>query len=146
MAKYTEKRFDDILSSIETGKALGEACKENGVTPQSFHKWLREDKTKGKLKISKYARACEIRAEIIFEEIMQIADDPREDAIVTDSGIIMNTEFVQRSRLRIDARKWTLSKMNPKKYGDKIESTLVGDEQRPVIINLGNGIDPKSEA
>ena len=30
-------------------------------------------------------------------------------------------EHVQRARLRIDSRKWLMSKMAPKKYGDRIE-------------------------
>ncbi|MEU6504669.1 hypothetical protein ABZ895_34575, partial [Streptomyces californicus] len=36
-------------------------------------------------------------------------------------GYQLNGEHVQRSRLRIDTRKWYLSKIMPKKYGERIQ-------------------------
>ena len=143
---YTDEQinkvFDLIISEIEKGNPLRHALQLKDMpSSQTFFKWVANDETKSK----RYARACEVRADHLFEEILEIADDPREDAVVTDNGIVMNTEFVQRSKLRIDARKWMLAKMNPKKYGDKVENTIVGDNEKPIIINLGSGIDPKNE-
>lgn len=143
---YSEEKinevFELIITEIEQGNPLRHALKLKDMpSSQTFFKWLANDAVKSK----RYARACEVRADQIFEEIMEIADNHREDAIVTDNGIVMNSEFVQRSRLRIDARKWMLAKMNPKKYGDKVENTLVGDTEKPIVINLGSGIDPKNE-
>lgn len=143
---YTDEQinkvFDRIISEIEKGNPLRHALHLKDMpSSQTFFKWIANDEIKSK----RYARACEVRADQIFEEILEIADDPREDAIVTDNGIVMNTEFVQRSKLRIDARKWMLAKMNPKKYGEKVENTIVGDNEKPIIINLGSGIDPKNE-
>lgn len=143
---YTDEKinkvFDLIISEIEKGNSLRHALKLKDMpSSQTFFKWIANDEIKSK----RYARACEVRADHLFEEILEIADDPREDAIVTDNGIVMNTEFVQRSKLRIDVRKWMLAKMNPKKYGDKVENTIVGDNEKPIIINLGSGIDPKNE-
>ena len=137
-----QDRFDAIIKEIEQGNSLRKILSQNGYpSSQTFYKWISEDEIKAK----QYARACEVRSDLIFDEILEIADDPRQDAIVTDNGIVMNTEFVQRSKLRIDARKWVLAKMNPKKYGDKVENTIVGDNEKPIIINLGSGIDPKNE-
>jgi hypothetical protein len=137
-----QDRFDAIIKEIEQGSSLRKILSQKGYpSSQTFYKWISEDEIKAK----QYARACEVRSDLIFDEILEIADDPREDAIVTDNGIVMNTEFVQRSKLRIDARKWVLAKMNPKKYGDKVENTIVGDNEKPIIINLGSGIDPKNE-
>ena len=45
-----------------------------------------------------------------------------------EPGYVVNGEAIQRSRLRVDARKWLLSKLAPKKYGDKIETTLQGPD------------------
>ena len=74
-----------------------------------------------------YARAANERADAIFEEILEIADDSandymdrkRQDGSVDHDSL--NAENIQRSRLRVDARKWMLGKMRPKKYGDKLD-------------------------
>ena len=60
-----------------------------------------------------YTRAREDRAEGIFEEILDIADDGTNDMIVDpETGAErLNSEHVQRSRLRVDTRKWMLGKM-----------------------------------
>ena len=55
-----------------------------------------------------YARASDDRAESIFEEILDIADGAEEE-----------TASIAKARLQIDARKWILSRMNPKKFSDK---------------------------
>lgn len=43
-----------------------------------------------------------------------------------------DTGAVQRNRLRVDSRKWLLSKLAPKKYGDRL--TVSGDDDNPVVI------------
>lgn len=72
-----------------------------------------------------YARACQIRQEELFDEIFEIADDGSNDWMdrqVGDQTVeVVNQEAIQRSKLRIDTRKWALSKMNPKKYGEKLD-------------------------
>lgn len=129
---YTEKEinkaFDYVIQQIESGCSVNSILKEQG-TPgsETFYKWIDEDKEKAK----KYVRACEDRADLIFEDILHIADDSTNDTQTVDmSGVeieVVNKENVQRSRLRVDARKWMLSKMNPKKYGDKIDHTTGGE-------------------
>jgi len=113
--------FNKILIEIENGRALRKILKddENMPSTQTFYKWIDEDVEKSK----QYARACEVRADAIFDDIIEIADDSSHDTIITDNGEIINSEFVARSRIRIDARKWIASKLNPKKYGDKLDVT-----------------------
>ena len=66
-----------------------------------------------------YARAKRIQAEFMADEIIEISDDNSEDEIFTDEGKrMLNKEFVLRSRLRVDSRKWIAAKLLPKKYGD----------------------------
>ena len=87
-----------------------------------------------------YARACEVRAETIFDEMLEIADDgtndwqARQNADGVD-GLAFNAEHVQRSKLRIEARKWALSKMMPKKYGDKLDVNHGGG----ITVNIPQG-------
>jgi hypothetical protein len=61
------------------------------------------------------------RRRIMFEELLEIADDGSNDWTIRtnksgDEYEVANTEVVQRSRLRIDVRKWYLSKVLPKKF------------------------------
>ncbi len=68
-----------------------------------------------------YARAREAQADKLAEEALQIADDGRSDTYVdADGNVKTDTEVIQRSKLRVDTRKWLASKMAPKKYGDKV--------------------------
>ena len=68
-----------------------------------------------------YARAREAQADKLAEESLQIADDGRSDTYLDAEGNEKtDNEAIQRSRLRVDTRKWLASKMAPKKYGDKV--------------------------
>lgn len=74
-----------------------------------------------------YARAKEIGIEALAEDILDIADDAsndwmeRHDSEGANTGWQFNGEAARRSQIRIDSRKWLLSKLAPKKYGDKLE-------------------------
>ena len=105
--------IEQILSLVDDGKSLRQACKEIDFPRKTFEGWLEADEELS----AQYARARENRAEKIFEEILTIADRP---APTTDSGATDSGD-VQHRRLQIDARKWMLGKMSPKKYGDKID-------------------------
>lgn len=66
------------------------------------------------------------------EEILAIADDSRADTEIRydaqgESYEAPNSEWLQRSRLRVDTRKWLMSKLAPKKYGDKVDVTTGGE-------------------
>jgi hypothetical protein len=78
-----------------------------------------------------YARAREAQADFLAEEILQIADDGENDTYATENGPAVNHDVVQRSRLRVDARKWLASKLAPKKYGDKL--AVGGADDMPPI-------------
>lgn len=139
MAYDKEKIFKLILSEIEEGASLRSICKREDMPSRTlFFEWLKDDEDK----VNQYARACELRADSIFEDIIEIADNANNDTIITEKGEIPNNEWMARSRLRVDARKWALSKMNPKKYGDKIQQEHSG-ELTTNIISLGNGIKPE---
>ena len=60
------------------------------------------------------------------DQILEIADDASRDWVTKKNADgstyqVFDGEHVQRARLRIDSRKWLMSKMAPKKYGDRIE-------------------------
>lgn len=68
-----------------------------------------------------YAQAKLRQADYLAEEILEIADDASDDIKYDkDGNESCNAEFVARSRLRIDSRKWLASRLLPKQYGDKV--------------------------
>lgn len=109
--------INEVCEKIEAGLSLRKALIEcKSISRTVFFDWIDADKDKA----NQYARACETRADTIFEEILDIADDSTGDVKYTEHGEVLDNEFVQRSRLRVDARKWMLGKMMPKKYSDKV--------------------------
>lgn len=118
-----ESAITTILNRIEEGESVRSILNEKRnkdklPSRRVFNSWLRDDH-----KLStQYARAMELRAELMFDEITLIADGTGDDILIDEDGKEqVNHNVIQRDRLRIDARKWALSKMLPKKYGDKLE-------------------------
>ena len=72
-----------------------------------------------------YARAKRQQAEFLAEELLEISDDGSNDWMESNArdnpGWVANGEHLQRSKLRVDTRKWLMSKLLPKKYGEKAE-------------------------
>ena len=87
-----------------------------------------------------YTRAREAQADALFEDILEIADDARNDWMERngedDAGWVANGENLQRSRLRVDARKWMAGKLRPKVYGEKQHTELSGPDGGPVQTRL----------
>ena len=70
----------------------------------------------------RYARARDLGLDAIADEILEIADDGRNDRMVSEDGRqIVDHDHIARSRLRVDSRKWYLSKLAPKDYGDAMQ-------------------------
>jgi len=69
---------------------------------------------------TQYAQAKISQIETLVDEIIDIADDSTRDELINDQGVrVCNTEFIARSRLRIDTRKWLAAKLIPRLYGNK---------------------------
>jgi hypothetical protein len=88
---------------------------------------------------AQYTRAREIGYLAMADELLEVSDDGRNDWLERsdDNGgtsYQLNGEHVQRSRLRVDTRKWLLSKALPKVFGDKVTQEHVGDPDKPVVF------------
>lgn len=133
-AEYTpeeeERLFNAVIDNISNGKSLRATCRmENMPVEATFYKWMKKDQKR----LKQYACACELRADMVFDEILEIADDSSGDERLTDNGVALNSEFVQRSKLKVDARKWVISKMNPKKYGDRVFNETTIHAEQPLF-------------
>jgi len=85
---------------------------------EKFYELLKDNAELAK----RYARACEMRADKIFDDMLSIADENSRDTFIDDKGIERTDhDVIQRSKLMVDTRKWVLAKLAPKKYGDKQE-------------------------
>jgi len=141
-----EEAFTKICEEIETGRSLRSILKEDENMPSSstFFIWLKEDALKSK----RYELATDLRTDILFDEIIDIAYNIEEGTTTKENakGEIETTtgDMLGHRRLKIDALKWSLSKLNPKKYGDKIQTEHSG-EVTTNIISLGNGTAPETE-
>jgi len=144
-AEERNKIVSDICNLIANGLSLRKALKtqENKIDSTTFYSWL-DDPEDNNLKATQYARACEERTEVLADEIIEIADFTENDTISTEKGDIPDNEWINRSKLRVDTRKWLMSKMNPKKYADKIDVTSDNKAIAPATLSI-NIVPPNEE-
>ncbi|MDR1695597.1 MAG: hypothetical protein LBR69_03060 [Endomicrobium sp.] len=128
----------EILDLISVGYSTRKAVDTAGISRDTWFRWLREDKSLS----DQYVRAKEFGLEAMAEDILAIADDTSNDTYTDENGKERcDNEVVQRSRLKIDARKWLMSKLAPKKYGDKV--ALEGPEGGPLQVSVVTLAEPK---
>lgn len=101
-----------ILAGVASGKSLRAASADIGLAVSTVLEAI------DRLGMSEqYAHARAERADVLVEEMLEIADS--------------KTGSPKRDRLRLDARKWFASKLNPRRYGDKI--AIGGDPDAPPV-------------
>ena len=110
----TPETFDAIIKDIASGEPTRRAVAAHGVNPNTFYTVLGTDEDAAK----RYAHARMSSMDSLADEAMAIADDPD---VPSD-----------HKRVMVDTRKWFLSKLAPKRYGDKLE--LAGDGANPLQI------------
>jgi hypothetical protein len=113
-----------VFKGMREGLSALRACQAAGVPQSTFNGWLDADPAL----VEEYARAREDLIELIATQTIEIADAPVGS---TDSGATDNGA-VQKQRLQVDTRKWLLSKLAPKKYGDRL--ALAGDQESPLEV------------
>lgn len=146
---FTEEVAESICLRISEGESLRTICKDETMPSiRTVMRWLID--TEKKDFWQQYAQARESQAEHMFGQLIEIADDgindwvekERRDGSTYES---LNMEAVMRSKLRVDTRKWILSKMQPKKYGDKLDVTTDGEKVTKVNVEIVNGTQPKGD-
>lgn len=110
-----------ICDRLTNGESLREICRSEGMPDKStVMRWLGTNEEFR----DQYARAREAQADHFADEILEIADDGSNDWMERKQGeetvTVVDHEHISRSKLRVDARKWLMSKMAPKKYGDRL--------------------------
>lgn len=130
----SSENADLICERIAEGFTLRQIAEELSCTSGAISIWCAADADFAK----QYARAKEAQAERFADELVEIADDGSNDWLKRETGagrveVVADHEHIQRSKLRVDARKWLMSKMAPKKYGEKIEQQITGANGAPLV-------------
>lgn len=106
-----------VLAAVSAGASLRTASEQSGITHSTALEAI------DRLGLAdQYARARDERADLLAEEMLQIADVGSGDPA--------------RDRLRLDARKWFTSKLAPRRYGEKIEHEHAGPGGGPLDITV----------
>lgn len=134
-AERDEKAQAIVAEIADTGKSLRSVCESNEVKPSTFLLWVSNDSALAE----QYARAMQVRADTHFSEIVEISDKQEIGTVETTKewgAEIKTADMVEHRKLRIDARKWVIARMNPRKYGDKLE--LAGNTESPLTVVVKN--------
>lgn len=132
---YTEALGVEICQRMADGESLRQICRDEHMpTDSAVRGWAIDPDHPIS---ARYTRA---RAELYArwaEEVVEISDDGTNDWIEKErrdgsKETVLDQEHVQRSRLRVDTRKWLLSKLMPKQYGDKMQHT--GEDDGPITL------------
>jgi hypothetical protein len=118
---YTNELAEQICDQIALGFSLNRICRAE-VMPhiRTVHRWLDAKPDFA----TKYARARELMADHYFDEMQDIAD-------------AATAETANVAKLRLDTMRWRISKLLPKKYGDKVETAHTGAvEVRHLQVNV----------
>ena len=113
---YAPEIAAEICTRMEAGESLRSVCRSEHMPTESTVRGWALDNREGFY--VQYARAMETRMEGLADEILEIADDRSGDAV--------------RDRLRLDTRKWLMSKIAPKRFGDKLIHS--GDPDAPLVV------------
>lgn len=137
MAEFSQDVFDRICERIADGESLRTICADEDMPSKSnVFRWLAVNKEAA----DQYARARDAQADAIFDEILDIADSAVNDWMEAhgqeDAGWRANGEHIQRSKLRIEARKWMAGKLRPKVYGEKTTIAHGSDPDNPLPASI----------
>lgn len=140
---YTQEIADRICAGLAEGKSLRAVCEQPGMPAESTARAWALDDVNGFA--AQYARAREIGYERLADELLEIADTPAVGVKTTHKASGTETtegDMIEHRRLRVDARKWMLAKMLPKKYGDR--QVIAGDPDAPLKHDHTVGLQPET--
>jgi hypothetical protein len=124
--EYTSELAAEILERITSGESLRSICKPAKMPAEStVRKWVVYDREGFS---AQYEKARRAQMDALAEDLLEIADEKTDD--------------VQRARLRVDTRKWLMSKIAPKRFGDRVLNEHSGPNGGP-IQNQTLVIDPE---
>jgi hypothetical protein len=125
---YSPELAEAICHALSEGQSLRSICLQPDMPGKStVFRWLANNKDFR----DQYARARESQADVIADEILNIADEAQDAA---------------KARVQIDARKWLAGKLRPKVYGDKVSQEITGADGGPVQVTRIELVAPRDNS
>lgn len=130
---YSEELAEKICLQIEEGKSLVTICDDEDMPSRSsVNLWLKDNRNGFS---DRYARAKEIQADYLVEQMLKLCDDVKDD----------NPTAVAKAKLQIDTRKWTASKLKPKSYGEKVTQEITGKDGGAIKVDTKQDLSSLSD-
>lgn len=134
---YTAELAETICDRLASGESLRAICRDDGMPSEALvRRWALDDHEGF---FAQYTRAREIQAHVLAEEVRIISDTPmigRKVKMSADGVEVTEGDMTEHRRLQMDARKWYLSKVLPKVYGDKLTTELSGPNGGPIAVTM----------
>jgi hypothetical protein len=148
---------EHITTELAKGRSLANICSVDEGMPNeaTFLEWVENDDPAGLTK--RYAHARELGYKRMADEIVDLSNKKGEWVPVQDLDVDgrplldadglpilkqvfmpLNSDVIAHTRLQIDTRKWLLSKMLPKVYGDKVQQEHTGKDGGPIQMAAVN--------
>ena len=140
VTRYKPEEKQEILqqlwTEIENGLSTSKACDKIGLNLGTFFGWRNEDTDIS----AAYRRANDVRVQRKFDSI---EDDYTSEGSIDHHGKL-DPAWVKLQQLKIDAKKWELSKMKPSQYSNSIDVTTGGKGLPPsaISVNIIAASDP----
>jgi DNA-binding helix-hairpin-helix protein with protein kinase domain len=110
------EKSQEVVRLMATGLSLRKSCIQAEIPAPMF---LRAVDASPEL-AEQYTRARQALLDKMADEILELADAP---VPVLDNGATDNA-LVRQRQLQVDTRKWFLSKLAPKVYGDRLDVSV----------------------
>lgn len=120
---FTSELATAICERISKGEPLAQICRDEGMPhPTTFRDWCDAGREldSGLSLVIAYARAREDGFDAIAVDCLHIADESGSDTKIGREGQeVCDSEWISRSKLRVETRLKLLAKWDPKRYGER---------------------------
>lgn len=127
---FTQSIAEEILDRLSSGEPLAQICRDDHMPAvRTVYDWRDANSSFA----AGFARAREEGFDAIALDALHIADDNGQDTRYTKDGAEMpDSEWISRSKLRVETRLKLLAKWDPKRYGDRVTTELTGANGGPI--------------
>lgn len=139
---YSKKLAAEILERLAEGESLRKICRDSHMPSfRAVIRWVTDDKDGFR---ARYEAARECQAHALFDDLIEKAASAA--AVATGApGTGEATARVQAVKLEVDAVKWYLARLLPKRYGDRISQEISGPDGGPIRTEGEYRVSPEDE-
>lgn len=131
---FTPELFETVLARVSTGETLRALARELNFDEGSYRWHIANDEQLA----TRYATARQMQAESWADQIVELSDKQvmgKKTKTNSDGSVETTTgDCIDRSRLKVDTRKWLMAKLHPKVYSEKIKQEVTGAEGGPIVF------------